>query len=121
MMNNIGLRIRKLREYFELTQNEFSDKIGAKQANLSYIERKGEKISIEIIRRIICDFDIDANWLLTGKGKMLRQPVSSANEDAGILAKHDDYKAKYYDLIEKYAATLEELHALQKNMQETRC
>ena len=65
-LNNIGLRIKKLRELKKLTQIEFSNRIGIKQANLSHIENKGEKISVEIINRIISNFNINANWLIEG-------------------------------------------------------
>jgi transcriptional regulator with XRE-family HTH domain len=80
--NNIGLRIRQLRYYFKLTQSDFSEKIGAKQANLSHMERRGEKISIEIITSIISNFNINANWLLIGNGEMLlHSPEQSEQND----------------------------------------
>ena len=76
MVNDIGLRINKIREKFNLTQVEFSEKIGIKQANLSHIENKGEKISVEIINRIISSFNINANWLITGEGEVLKSETS---------------------------------------------
>jgi DNA integrity scanning protein DisA with diadenylate cyclase activity len=82
---------------------------------INRLKEKNTSPSYEILNDISNKFeDINPEWLLTGKGSMLRQPVSAANEDARVLTEHDDYKAKYYDLIEKYAAILEELHALQK-------
>jgi transcriptional regulator with XRE-family HTH domain len=70
MDSTIGLRIRKVRVEKKLTQGEFANFMGIKQANLSHIENKGLKITIDILNKIISNFDIDANWLLTGKGEM---------------------------------------------------
>lgn len=70
MSRDIGLRIKELRESNNLTQIEFSNKIGIKQANLSHIENKGEKISIDIINKIISNFNINIEWLFTGIGEM---------------------------------------------------
>ena len=77
---DIGLRIRELREVENLTQIEFCDKIGINQANLSHIEKKGVKISVSIISKIISNFNIDANWLLTGQGSMYKT-VNEVNTD----------------------------------------
>ena len=68
---DIGFRIKELRLNNNLTQTEFAALIGAKQANLSYIENDGYKISLDIILKIISKFDISYEWLLTGKGAML--------------------------------------------------
>ena len=72
MDNSIGFRIRKIRSEKKLTQDEFSNIIGVKQANLSHIENKGLKITIDILNKIISNFDVDANWLLSGKGEMYK-------------------------------------------------
>jgi transcriptional regulator with XRE-family HTH domain len=79
MDNSIGFRIRKIRSEKKLTQGEFSDMVGAKQANLSHIENRGSKITIDILNKIISNFDIDANWLLTGKGEMHRNEQKIGN------------------------------------------
>ena len=79
MDNSIGFRIRKIRIEKKLTQGEFANIIGIKQANLSHIENKGLKITIDILNKIISNFDIDANWLLSGKGEMLRNRQEIGN------------------------------------------
>jgi transcriptional regulator with XRE-family HTH domain len=72
MIRDIRLRIKQLRNEKKLTQDEFSNILGIKQANLSHIENKGSKISVDILDRIISNFDINADWLLYGKGKIFR-------------------------------------------------
>ncbi|WP_165025295.1 XRE family transcriptional regulator [Dysgonomonas sp. ZJ279] len=80
MSKGIGLRIKELREVNKLTQTEFSERIGIKQANLSHIENKGEKISVDIISRIISNFNINIEWLFTGKGVMSKTNIDNSSQ-----------------------------------------
>jgi transcriptional regulator with XRE-family HTH domain len=71
-MNSIGLRIKEIRLKNNLTQTDFSLKLGIKQANLSHIETYGTKISVSILQKVISNFNVSAEWLLTGNGEMMR-------------------------------------------------
>jgi transcriptional regulator with XRE-family HTH domain len=71
-MYDIGLRIKDLRTQNNLTQVDFCTVLGIKQANLSHIENSGKKISIEILYKIISNFNINANWLLSGEGDIYK-------------------------------------------------
>jgi len=72
MVKDIGFRIKQIRNEKSLTQDEFSTILRIKQANLSHIENKGSKISVDILDKIISNFDINADWLFSGEGKMFR-------------------------------------------------
>ena len=76
MDNAIGLRITKIRIEEGLTQELFSKVLGIKQVELSHIENGGAVVSVDILNRLISNFDIDANWLLSGNGAMLRNEQS---------------------------------------------
>jgi len=89
MSKDIGLRIKELREGKKLTQIEFSERIGIKQANLSHIENKGEKISIDVINKIISNFDINIEWLFTGKGEKQRKEVTQASKTANKVIEEE--------------------------------
>jgi len=79
-MINIGLRIKEIRNKNNLTQTDFCNIIDVKQANLSHIENSGKKISLEIILRIISNFNINTEWLLTGKGEMLKSEKTGISD-----------------------------------------
>lgn len=102
-MLDIGLRIKELRKRNNLSQVEFCDLIGVKQANLSHIENSGKKISVEILHKIISYFNIDGTWLLTGNGEMLIQdkknesPVGKC-ENCAALEREISYLRKELDL-----------------------
>jgi transcriptional regulator with XRE-family HTH domain len=72
MDNSIGFRIREIRIEKKLTQGNFAKIIGIKQADLLHIENGCSEIGIDILSKIISNFDIDANWLLAGKEKTQR-------------------------------------------------
>jgi transcriptional regulator with XRE-family HTH domain len=63
----VGRRIRELRG-FDLTQEEFAQRIGISQNYLSTMERGNVQIGSEILLRISREFGKSIEWLLTGEG-----------------------------------------------------
>lgn len=71
-------RIRKIIEYKKLTATKFASEIGVAQTTLSGHLNDQRKVSIDVVCRIINSFeDISAEWLLTGKGKMIKSDSGS--------------------------------------------
>jgi transcriptional regulator with XRE-family HTH domain len=62
----VGRRIRELRG-FDMTQEEFSRRIGVSQNYLSTMEHGKVQIGAEILLRIGREFDKSIEWLLTGE------------------------------------------------------
>lgn len=62
----VGRRIRELRG-FDLTQEEFAQRIGISQNYLSTMERGNVQIGSEILLRISREFGKSIEWLLTGE------------------------------------------------------
>ena len=62
----VGRRIRELRG-FDLTQEEFSRRIGISQNYLSTMERGRVQIGAEILLKISREFGKSIEWLLTGE------------------------------------------------------
>ena len=56
-----------------------------------------------------CD-DIDANWLFTGEGEMLK----SYNKDSNVLSLNKDFPSNCDELKDKYINLLEEYNSLLK-------
>ena len=94
MNNDIVSRIKEFMEYKSLNSLTLSNKLGYKSSEkLSRLFRGGNaKPSYEIIYDISNMFEINVDWLITGRGSMLRdsqtpeenelstQPISSAEE-----------------------------------------
>ena len=64
-------RIKEVRQYFKLTNEEFGRRIGMTKSGLSKVER-GENGTTEQTMTSICrEFNVNEEWLRTGTGTML--------------------------------------------------
>lgn len=62
----VGRRIREMRG-FDVTQQEFAERIGISQNYLSTIEHGKVEIGAEILLRISREYAKSIEWLLTGE------------------------------------------------------
>ncbi len=86
-------RLKKLRRELGLTQQEFADKIGVKRNSLANYET-GRNTPIDAIIVSICrEFNVNEDWLRTGKGDMFIK-LSYSDEIAqfvgDLLSEEDD-------------------------------
>jgi transcriptional regulator with XRE-family HTH domain len=63
-------RIKKLRSHLELTQEEFSSKIGLSRNFIAQVESGIKKPSSRTISDICEKFNVNEEWLLNGTGEM---------------------------------------------------
>ncbi len=62
----VGRRIRGLRG-FDITQEDFADRIGVSQSYLSAVERGRGEVGAEVLLAISREFGKSLEWLLTGE------------------------------------------------------
>ena len=62
----VGRRVREIRG-FDMTQEDFAERIGISQNYLSTMERGKVEIGAEILLRISREFVKSVEWLLTGE------------------------------------------------------
>lgn len=75
-VKTLGTRIKQLREKLELSQRQVADRIGVTQEAVSQLERFPDRIpSSETLSKLARFFQVDPEWLLTGKGQ--QSPISS--------------------------------------------
>lgn len=72
-------RLKKLRKTLDMTQQEFSDKLGVKRNTVAQWEIGRNDPSDAIILSICREFNVNEEWLRTGKGEMFIQ--LSRNEE----------------------------------------
>lgn len=63
-------RIRQVRLSQNLTQQEFADALGVLISTISKYERGKVRPTTEFFARLAERFDVNLNWLITGKGPM---------------------------------------------------
>jgi len=101
-MTDIAQRIKEVRKANgNLTVAELAKQISESEERLRSIELRKQRVPADILTKIINTFDVDGNWLLTGKGDMYRnsttvtQPAKQGDEllDTLELLKRDVERA----------------------------
>ncbi|ACV65008.1 transcriptional regulator, XRE family [Desulfofarcimen acetoxidans DSM 771] len=73
----IGERIKSLRKFLKLTQQQFADALDIDQGHIAGIE-KGSKNPSKSLQKVIClTFYVNDIWLKTGGGEMFISPEES--------------------------------------------
>jgi transcriptional regulator with XRE-family HTH domain len=117
---NINLRIKQLRESKKLSRKDFSLKLGIDNSQYSKIESGKLMPTIQLLMEISSNFDTSIDWLLMGKGEMLRNfdtELDTNKSTQQLIPANEGYKDKYLELIEKYSV-LQEKHIALKDEHE---
>ena len=67
---SFGSRIKEFRKVFNLSQQELAKKLNMQPQALARYEKDKVKPSIELAQKLTNMFNINLNWLLTGRGEM---------------------------------------------------
>ena len=59
----------------DLNKADLAEKFGIKPAKFSEILNKRMKAGMDIIQNLCIDYEISADWLITGEGSMYRSPA----------------------------------------------
>lgn len=70
MVNIMNGRIKELRKYLHLTQDEFGEKLGIKKSAVSKIEKGENGVTDQMIKLMVKEFGVNENWIRTGEGEM---------------------------------------------------
>ena len=77
---NVGLKIKKLREQKNISQNELAKKAGIAQSTLSYIESEDKKPTIDTLQSIANALYVDIASLVTQSEDTYDPVDAKANE-----------------------------------------
>ena len=85
-------RIKKIRKELDLTQQEFADKIGIKRNSVAKYETGENAPSAASISLICREFNVNEEWLRTGKGEMFIEQTKDEQIAAfvGSILKDED-------------------------------
>jgi len=112
-------RLKLLRHTVGLTQNEFGEKIGKRLDQISLWERSGSAPGAPILTKIQETFNVNLNWLLTGKGEMFVKVITEEEMNGMDYSGRDDSIAlvpKTKDVDVKYNAIPDDiLNILSRN------
>lgn len=83
-------RIKILRKQLKLTQEQFASKLGVKRAAIGQVETGYNNVSEQLIKLICFNYEVNEDWLRTGKGEMFEKKDESLEDlfsDASDLEK----------------------------------
>ena len=103
-MGNAKNRLLSFLKFLKMGQNAFEEKVGISR---SYLSNNKGSIGSDVINKIYEAYpELNLEWLIAGKGEMLKNGITPAKSD-DLTTKNDIYREKYYDLLEKYTQKLE--------------
>ena len=66
-------RIKEIAQYYDLSSTAFADKVDVPRPVISHIFSERNRPSLEVVQKIGLAYpELDLQWLLYGKGKMLK-------------------------------------------------
>ena len=77
-------RLKEVRKALGLTQQEFADTIGSKRNTIAKYETETNVPSTAVISLICSKFNVNEEWLRTGKGEMFIE-LSKSEEIASFM------------------------------------
>ncbi|MCD3211784.1 helix-turn-helix transcriptional regulator [Clostridium botulinum C/D] len=119
---NKGLRLRELRKVLNLTQAEMAKKLGMSRSNIGNIENNIINLSDRNVRDICETFNINSEWLKTGKGEMfvkLQEDKELLDFVIKVMADKDEFiKKTFLTLARLDESEWAVVKKIMKNLQE---
>lgn len=80
-MTTQGERLKDLRLVLKLNQQQMASKLGITQSAISAVEKGiSGSLSGENLTKLLIEYNVNANWLLAGKGEMFNSQENKNNE-----------------------------------------
>lgn len=100
----MNLRLREIRNYYNLSMRDFASKLGMSSGAISMLENGQRNMSSQFINSVCAVFtDINEEWFRTGEGDMLK-PRDKEKELAELTKRL--LKSDYNDVIAKIVRNL---------------
>ncbi len=107
-MSNIAERIRQARNHKGLSQQKLSEHIGTTLHTIQRYENNKTKFDAEKLVKIAEITGVCPCWLLTGKGVMVREPIS-ADDKQELLDILEEQGLANPEKLRRYITTLDEI------------
>ncbi|MAM04991.1 MAG: transcriptional regulator [Flavobacteriales bacterium] len=85
------LRLKEWMNYKGVKSSEFALKIGVNKATISHILSGRNKPSTDFIYKLLLNYpELDANWLVVGKGNMLINNEKNSKKIEKVIVLYED-------------------------------
>ena len=97
-------RLNAILKHFKINASQFADEIGVQRASVSHVLSERNKPGFDFIQKILDTYpSISADWLITGKGEMLKSKNVEQHlfSEMGVTEKdvNEDKKARRQTLM----------------------
>ncbi|MCI5147647.1 MAG: XRE family transcriptional regulator [Candidatus Electrothrix sp. AR3] len=103
----ISDRFKSIRIDLNLTQAEFANKLGIAQNYISKIETGRKQLDTRIMHTLVEIFQIDINWILTGRGQknlfLTNKKDNNSNEELKKISEDTENKGRTQGCKGKFA------------------
>lgn len=97
-MDKINDRFLQVMEYYNQSPSKFADELGVIRSSISHIISGRNKPGLDLIQKLLTTFpEVDADWLLLGKGKMIQPKETEVKSAAAQLSLFDSTGPKPKD------------------------
>ncbi|WGQ09106.1 helix-turn-helix transcriptional regulator [Pedobacter gandavensis] len=121
--NDIAKRLYEFRTlYVDKSQRQAAKKLGITNAWLSYAESGQRRVRMDLVEKLVKDYDLNSDWLTTGKGKKQVKTIDKPTAASSLSSVHQEvllikktltiFEANLthaYKLIETQGKVIEEL------------
>lgn len=84
--NHLGLRLKQLRNKFELSQAEMANKLGTSQHTISNYEKSKRFPDSRFLLQLRSFYSVNLNWLVNGEGPMFTKYNMKKSEELAELS-----------------------------------
>ena len=91
-MSIFPMRLKSLRQSFNLTQPQLADKLGLSRSTISMYELGSREPDFETLEAIADFFNVDMNYLVGGEGTDMDESLIILNRNARNLSPEDRKK-----------------------------
>lgn len=92
-MSTIGKRFKAIRTNKDLSQEAFGAELKMTKSGISAVENDKVFVSVDVLRTLFLNFNINLNWFIMGKGNMFNAPEF---EDV-----KDEFEARVIEIMKK--------------------
>ena len=105
---DIGDRLGELRSQEGLSQTEMGSLVGRSQQTWGAYESGDSTPPLDIIQFLLVEFDLSADWLLTGEGEMMGDDLSREKSEKPFITEQlpDDFDPESVSFVPVYGAPL---------------
>lgn len=111
MMNRISLRIKELVDVFGKRKNTIlADRLGVNESVIRSYQNGMRQPKSDFLEHVVLTLNVDADWLLTGRGAMLPK-----KNESDVQKEHLEMMSRLIELVNERD---EKIEALQKEIAE---